>query len=278
MSFNPLSQYFRQPAIYIRLPSEGKYYPQGAIEHTVNGEYPVLPMTTVDEITYRTPDALFNGHAVVSVIQSCMPNIKNAWDVPGIDMDTILVAIRVATYGNELDVNSTCPNCSTESDYTINLTQIISSIQGGDYSKSLVVGDLEIFFQPLSYQQMNRNSQTQFEEQRVLQSLQELDDNDSNRLTQLADVLKKLNGVTTQAMAQSIAMVKTPHAQVSETAHIQEWLANCDRNMFVKIRDHVIDIKRKTELQPMSIQCNNCNHKYEQAYTLNMTDFFVGAS
>lgn len=278
MSFNPLSQYFRQPAIYIRLPSDGKFYPQGAIEHTVNGEYPVLPMTTVDEITYRTPDALFNGHAVVSVIQSCVPNIKNAWAVPGIDMDTILVAIRVATYGSDLDVSSTCPACETEADYSLNLTQIISTIQASDYSKSLIIGDLEISFKPLSYEQMNRNSQTQFEEQRILQSLDALDPEDKNRLTQLADVLKKLNSVTTQAMAQSIAMVKTPHAQVTETEHINEWLSNCDRNTFVKIRDHVIEIKRQTELQPMKIKCNNCGHDYDQAYTLNMTNFFEGAS
>jgi hypothetical protein len=32
---NPLANYFRQPKIYIRLPSEGQFYPQGrSEEHT----------------------------------------------------------------------------------------------------------------------------------------------------------------------------------------------------------------------------------------------------
>ena len=53
MENNPLKQYFRQPAIYIRLPSNGRFYPPGAIDMPPNGELPVLPMTTLDEITCR---------------------------------------------------------------------------------------------------------------------------------------------------------------------------------------------------------------------------------
>jgi hypothetical protein len=75
MSNNPLTQYFRQPAVYVKLPSGGKYYSEGAIVMPANQELPVYPMTAIDEITYRTPDALFNGNAVVNVIKSCIPNI-----------------------------------------------------------------------------------------------------------------------------------------------------------------------------------------------------------
>jgi hypothetical protein len=58
---NPLRQYFRQPAIYLRLPTEGKHWPSEALDMPANKELPVLPMTAIDEITYRTPDGLFNG-------------------------------------------------------------------------------------------------------------------------------------------------------------------------------------------------------------------------
>lgn len=278
MNSNPLSQYFRQPAIFIRLPSQGDFYPQGTLEHTVNGEYPVLPMTTADEITYRTPDALFNGQAVCSVIESCVPNIKNAWAVPSVDLDTILVAIRIATYGNDLDIMSTCPACETETEYTLDLTQVLSSIQGIDYSKSLVLGDLEIYFQPMSYKQMNDNSLIQFEEQRALQSLQNAEVDSEAQTKQLSEVLRKINTVTTRALAQSIAVVKTPTAQVTDPNHIGEWLLNCDRNTFAAIRDFIIESKQQSELKPMKIKCTNCNHGYDQPFTLNMTDFFAAAS
>ena len=48
---NPLKQYFRQPSVYLRLPSEGQFWPTGTITMPPNKELPVLPMTAIDEIT-----------------------------------------------------------------------------------------------------------------------------------------------------------------------------------------------------------------------------------
>lgn len=278
MNSNPLSQYFRQPAIYIKLPSQGNFYPDGTLETMPNGEYPVLPMTTLDEITYRTPDALFNGQAVVSVIESCMPNIKKGWAVPAVDLDTILVAIRIATYGNDLELSTVCPKCEHEEEYTLNLLQVIQGIHSIDYNKSLKIGDLEIYFKPMSYRQMNENSQTQFEEQRTLQAYTEADMADTAKVQQIGEVLKKINTITTKALAQSVALVKTPTAQVTEFEHIAEWLSNCDRKTFGTIRDYIIETKKTSELRPINIKCRECGNEYEQPFTLNMTDFFGDAS
>ena len=41
-------------------------------------EHPVLPMTAKDELIMKNPDALLNGDAVIQVIESCVPTIKNA--------------------------------------------------------------------------------------------------------------------------------------------------------------------------------------------------------
>ena len=128
-SNNPLQQYFRQPAIYIKLPSAGQFYPPGTLNMTDTGELPVLPMTAIDEITYRTPDALFNGQATVNVIESCLPNIVNGWAVPAMDVDAILIAIRIASYGHEMELTSTCPACRHESDYGIDLRVFLDKIQ-----------------------------------------------------------------------------------------------------------------------------------------------------
>ena len=110
-SANPLAKHFRQPAIYTKLPSQGEFWPAGALELPANGEVPIYPMTARDEIILRTPDALLNGQGVVDVLQSCCPSVKDAWKLPSIDVDAILIAVRIATYGNQLDVDATCPHC-----------------------------------------------------------------------------------------------------------------------------------------------------------------------
>ena len=168
---NPLSQFFRQPTIHIRLPSGGKFYPPGTLTVPPNGELPVLPMTAVDEITYRTPDALFNGSAIVSVIQSCVPSIRNAWNMPSTDLDAVLVSVRIASFGHGLDISSTCPSCQHVNDVTVDLRQVNDNIRAGEYDNSLIVGNLEFYFRPLSYNEINQNNQVQFEQQQALRML-----------------------------------------------------------------------------------------------------------
>ena len=133
MSNNPLRQYFRRPALYISLPSKGKYYPQGTLDMPENGELPVYPMTAIDEITAKTPDALFNGNAVVDIIKSCIPSIKDPWNLPSTDVDTLLIAIRAATNGNDLEVESICPACDETGKYGVNLISLLSGINTNGY-------------------------------------------------------------------------------------------------------------------------------------------------
>ena len=278
MDSNPLKQYFRQPAIYIRLPSRGRSWPKDAIDIPANEELPVLPMTTMDEITYRTPDALFNGSAMVSVIQSCVPNIKDAWYTPSTDIDALLIAIRIATYGHNLDITTRCPACETESDFSIDLRGVMDQISAPDYSKPLILGDLEIWFKPMTYNDINANNLAQFEDQKGMQSLENAEMPDDQRLKTMSDMLKKLTAITTRALTQNIALVKTPQAQVIDPEHILEWLSNCEKNTFNRVRDHVVELRRSTEIKPIHVTCPACQHEHDQQFTLDMTTFFEDAS
>jgi hypothetical protein len=278
MESNPLKKYFRQPAIYIRLPSQGQFYPDGALAATTNNEYPVLPMTTLDEITYRTPDALFNGQAVCSVIESCVPNIRDAWSMPSMDIDTVLVAIRIATYGHELEISTRCPKCEHESDFGLDLRTVMDKVKSPDYTQPMVMGDLTINFRPMSYKELNDNSMRQFEEQKTLQMMQESQDGEEEKLRQLSEILKKITQVTTKALAQNILSVQTTQCTVHEQEHISEWLSNCDRATFSRIRDHIIATKQSGEVPPLKIKCTNCANEFDQIFTLDMSNFFVDAS
>jgi hypothetical protein len=278
MSNNPLTQYFRQPAVYVRLPSEGKYYPDGAIVMPPNQEIPVYPMTAIDEITYRTPDALFNGNAVVNVIKSCIPAIRDPWGIPAMDVDTILVAIRMASYGTTMEISTTCPHCQNEADYGIDLRNILENMKAPDYSTPVVDGDLEIYFKPMSYKNLNENNQRQFEEQKILQILPGADMPDDQRMSALSTALMKITEITVGALAQSIAAVKTPAALVNEPEYIEDMLKHCDRRLFNKIRDHIVNTKLTAEIQPLRIACGACTREYQQAITLDMTSFFADAS
>ena len=275
---NPLRQYFRQPAIYIELPSRGKFYPQGALNMPQTNKLPVYPMTAIDEITYRTPDALFNGQATVNVIQSCVPDIKNAWSIPSMDIDTVLVSIRIASYGHEMGFSTQCPACQHVSDQAIDLRNVLDSMRPVDYAKPITSGDMEIYFRPMSYQNMSDNNKLQYENQKMLQNIPDGAGTDVDKMSALSKALQEVTAMTVKALAQSIAMVKTPTAMVSEPEFIEELLKNCDRKLFNEIRDYIVTNKAQSEMQPIKLTCPECKHEYQQTVTLDMSSFFEPAS
>jgi hypothetical protein len=275
---NPLAQFFRQPAIYIRLPSGGHGWPAGTLNLPPNGELPVLPMTAIDEITYRTPDALFNGEAVVSVIQSCVPNIRDAWAIPVTDLDSILVAIRIASYGHAMEIDTACPACKEEALFGLDLRTVMDRLKSADYSNPLTVGDLTFYFRPLDYRQVTDNSILQFEQQKTMQMVSDADASQQDKVSQLNRMMRQLVDATVTVLAQSIMEIRSSNAHITEHEHILEYMQNCDRSVFSQIRDYAVALREASELKPLNITCPSCQNKYEQAFTLDTARFFESAS
>jgi hypothetical protein len=277
-SANPLKQFFRQPAIYMRLPSGGRFWPAGALDIPQSGELPVYPMTAVDEITYRTPDALFNGQAVVDVIHSCIPSIKNAWHTPSMDLNAILVAIRIASYGNEMELTTTCPACSESEDFGLDLRTVLDQLRSPDYDHTVTHGELEITFRPMDYEQQNASNMKQFENQRMIQVIPNSDLPDEEKVARMTEIMKNITDLTVVALRDSIESIRSPNAIVTEPEFIQEFLTQCDRAVFAAIRDHAINLRSQTELKPMHLTCGSCKHEYDQQINLDMASFFATAS
>jgi hypothetical protein len=274
MDNNPLRQYFRRPSVYMKLPSGGLGYPEGAIDETETGELPVYPMTAIDEITARTPDALFNGTAVVELIRSCIPNIKDPWAVSNVDLDAILVAIKAASSPNgEMDIESACPKCGEVSGYKINLAGLLTGLSSPDFKTPLDLGDLSISFRPLSFREVNEASVQQFELQRIFNQLESAED-DEKKAKIMQEGLQKITSLTMELLSKSIVEINTPSVPVTETAYILDFLQHCDRNLYIQIREYSANIRKDSELKPMQITCVACGNKYDQTITLNPTDFF----
>jgi hypothetical protein len=275
---NPLRQFFRQPAIYLKLPSAGRYWPAASLDLPANGELPIYPMTAIDEITYRTPDALFNGQAVITVIQSCVPAIKNAWHVPNIDLSPLLIAIRIASQGHEMGLNTVCPSCSHEEEYALDLRTVLDQLRVPNFAETVNYGDLEIVFKPVTYEQQNQSSIAQFEQQKILSTLPTSELPEEEKMSRLTQALKIITDLTINIICQSIAIIKTPSAAVSDSVQIEEFLRNCESKIYNQIREHVVSLRQQSDIPPLKIKCTECDHEYEQALDLDIANFFASAS
>lgn len=274
MSNNPLKQYFRQPAIYFALPSGGKYYAPGVVNIPPNGELPVYPMSSLDEIAIRTPDGLFNGDSTVRVIKSCVPDILDPWQLNNIDLEAVIVAIRAASVDGKMEILSTCPSCEEESKYDIDLLRLLAEKVDIDYTKPLQVGELAIHFRPLTYAESNENSKRRFEIERLIATLDEYEDGQQKQAI-VSDGLKKMNDLVSEMIVKMIAVVQTPETTVSDDGFIREFLSECDVKTSNAIKDYSISLRQQNDSKPLQIKCINCQHEYKQGLILNFTDFFV---
>lgn len=272
---NPLAKHFRQPAIYIQLPSAGVWYDDSIITMPENGEIPVYPMTALDEITYRTADALFNGEAVVSVIKSCVPLFKDASRISTQDLDTVLIAIRLATYGHEMEFTSKCPECEEQNDLVLDLREIMEKVKTADFSQPVSFGDVEIHFKPLTFKEQNDNNTAQFQDQKTMESIPTLEISEEEKLKILTEAFGNISRLTLTALADSISMIKSGDTIVIEKKHISEYLENCPSKDFDKIRDKITKIRESGDMDPLHIVCNDCKHEYKTPFTMNVANFFA---
>jgi hypothetical protein len=273
MDNNPLKQYFRRPAVFITLPSKGKGYANDAIIFPENGELPVYPMTAIDEITLRTPDALFNGTAVAEVIKSCIPSIKDPWKLNASDLDAVLIGIRAAGGDSTLDITTSCPSCKETNTYSVNLINVLSTLRMADYDTKLELNNLSIKFKPMTYAEMNEAAMSQFDVQKTFAEIEKIED-ETQKISATQVAIKSITEITMQLIAKSIDYIQTPDSVVSDKNFIYDFLRNCDANMYESIRDHNTNLKASTELKPLNIECAACNHQYLQPFTLNSSDFF----
>ena len=276
---NPLAKHFRQPAIYLKLPSGGRYWPEDAINLPVNGEVAIYPMTTKDEITLRTPDALINGAGVISVIQSCCPEIKDAWRMPSIDVDSIIIAIRIASYGNEMTFNSQCPSCKEINDYAIDLRTVLERIRMPDYDAPVEADNLKIKLYPQPYFAFNNTNQTQFEEQQFLRSIEDVNIDVDVRAAKMQEQAERIIQMGLDTLATSTEYIQIEDGtKVYAKDHLREFYANASIELVKQVQLRMTKINEEGAVKPMHVNCTECQKPFDIQITFDYAAFFGNGS
>jgi len=273
-SSNPLAKHFRQPSIYLSLPSKGKFYGPGALEYPKSGELPVYPMTVKDEITLKTPDALMNGEGVVEVVKSCVPNIKNPWQIPVCDLDTVLIAIRIASYGNEMSIGTNCPKCKEINENVVDLSMYLDSLPEPVYAEK-GFGKLIVKFKPQDYEALNKANLASYRQQSLLRTISSDTLTDEQRQAEFKRLLPQVTELTVQNLLNGIESIVTEDGQeVKEKLYIKEFLDNCDLPTYETIRKTVEEIVVKNRSKPVDIKCEHCEDEYKADVTFEHSNFF----
>jgi len=277
---NPLQRYYRRPELYMSLPSQGNWWNKDSLELPPNGEIAVLGMSGKDDMAMRNADGLMNGATTVEVIQSCCPSIKNAWDMPIIDADAVLIAIRIASYGNTMEFKTNCGKCNEELSYEADLRWILENIKVPDYDVPTTVDErLHVYFKPDTFQRLNKNSIERYQQQRAIQSITQSNLPDEEKIERLRSDLIELTKFTVEKMSSHIDKIMIEDGTiVSSKEFIQEFIKNADQKMFNSIKEGIESKNNAYEMPKMKSKCSHCNHEEDKSFTFEPTSFFAQSS
>ena len=206
-----------------------------------------------------------NGQAVVDVIEHCVPNIKNAWDTPTIDIDLILVAIRIATYGEMM--TTPVKFGELELDYQMDLRLVMDQLTSQITWNNIVSinPDITVFVKPLTYREISQTAIQTFETQKIMDIVNDNNMNEEDKLRLFKESFTKLTSVTLDTVTKSLYKVDTINGSTSNVEHIKEFINNADKEIFNKIQDHLDYLRKQNSIKPINVTVTD--EMREQGFT-----------
>jgi len=272
---NPLKKYFRQPKIFIDLPSKGLYCKPGTLlDDAVN--MPVYGMTGMDEVISKTPDALLTGDATARIIESCVPTVKDAKQLSVLDLEFLMVAIRIATYGNSIEFRHTCSKCQEINDFEIDLGNIITHYKDAKFNDTVAAKEFTVKLKPLTIAKSTEFSLAMFKIQRSLFQLT-TSENPEDNVAEINKYLDELAGIQNQILSEQIEGVEIAEGIVEERAYLDEWLKNVDADIFDKIRKQIELNRKNWDMPDIPVKCDKCEHDESTRLNMDPSSFFAKA-
>jgi hypothetical protein len=280
-----ISAYFRKPELKIALPSGGRFYPPGSLELDPTGEVDVYPMTAIDELTLKTPDALLTGESTIKVIQSCVPAIKNAWLMPAADVDTLLIAIRIATYGQSMTITSRVPVTGTQQSHEVDLQKLFDNVNKTvPNNQCLLDNGVKVILTPNNYQQISLIRRQTFEKQKLARTINDAKLKDEKKQEEFNKIFAELTRINVETLVNNIDTIILPEGSITDKNDINDFIQNVDLKFVNAVRKQLELINKLGSFEAFKAESPEEDVKkgapktYEVPILLDNSDFFVSSS
>lgn len=279
MNNNPLSKYIRAPKVYTKLPSLGKFYEPGMVETSVNGEVAVYPLTAIDQIMLKTPDAMLNGESLLKVVQNCVPGVKDVKKLVEPDINTLLLAIRIATTGQIMEIEASCPNCQEKHEYTINISNILETQTFMDDDTSMRFDDsLILKIRPYNFEQRNLQMLNEINEDQAIKLIENKEyAEDNERMIEISRHINKMAERTFDVVAKSISSITIlpTNETVTDTGFIAEFLKGISKAQADIIVEKIKELNNIGIDTNTTLVCTSCNNEWKQPLDFDPSSFFA---
>lgn len=248
------------PTEIIKLPSEGKVYPEG--NPLASGTVEMKYMTAREEDILTSQNLIRQGLVLDKLMQSMIVSPIRFEDLVIGDKNAIMIAARILGYGKDYDTGVTCPKCKATNKLQIDLTQLPESRIPEDVSMAA----------PGIFEFTLPNAK------RVIQ-FRLLTTGDDKRIDKELEATKKANKASGGVDKELTTRLKAMIVSVDGNAD-RKYIANFVENELFAIdsrafRSYVRSISPDVKFEVENFECEECDYAAEEALAFTIdTSFF----
>lgn len=296
-----LTKYYRKPKAYITLPSKNALYNFNSEEKSMMDEVGVLRMTMMNQLTTNNPESLINGSAVEEIIRDCT-TIKGIEprQLLKCDVDALIMAIRMVSIEETMDINMACPKCDNEQTFGIDLQSMLSAMTYHEtmpYKLPLpTIPDLVLNIVPSTLNTSLNIDQSYFQDAKEVEFIRrsmskktsevEKNEEELDRLSeemkqyvnQVHEIQKRMTFSTLNMYAESILYIDTPDGVVDDRNEIFDLVVSLCKEDHEALKAKLTEINSIGIPKKQTFTCQSCEHSFEAPVEVNPTDFFANGS
>lgn len=276
--------------VSIQLPSLGRFYDFDQVfkEGTDVEDLPVGTVSIMDEHRFSDPLLLATGDAIPKMIKHICPDITNPGMLAEVDVEAILLATRLASYGDTMKLKHRCSNpgvqedgspvCQHENNMNVNIEEFIMRYGALDFLDEfmLPLDDLKhkVQLRPVPYSRSIEIMMNMIKSNREFEKIGDVETDDMVFSKEVIDQYVKVFDTTIEtslaSLVDSILFVETSKGQrVFDSDTIRDYLLNIPAALVKRIQDRGTELTKKLKQIPeIKYNCEKCG--YENVVYLQM--------
>lgn len=267
------------PDVAISLPTMGAFYPQGEVlKPGINpAEISIRPLSILDESSFRDPLMMISGHAIAKMVRRVCPEIDDPGQLAELDVQAILIACRLASYGSSLKLEHVCSKCQNKSTLMVDLNEHL--LRYRPYTADeLMLFDVDIDatgqkvrLRPMIYQDAVDMVMNAFKSNIQAEQYNQSHGEDNTLTDEFIEAYHRQfeEGIKTNlaAICSSIYTVTTKSGKiVMDRQSIEEWILRLSPDLIKPITERIarinMDIRERSKLEYVCDSCQTTNGFY----------------
>jgi hypothetical protein len=169
-------------------------------------------------------------------------------------MDVLLIAIRIATYGEKMSVPIKLGS-DIDYEYELDLRLVVDQLMHNIAWDPIVPinENLVVHVRPITYKTMTQGALQTFETQKIIQIVNDESVAEEDKIRIFKESFAKLNKLTLGVITESIFNIESSNGGTSDRKHIQEFMDNVDKEIFDKVKGHIDILREHNAIKPLKI-------------------------